>query len=418
MYKKARDVFVFYLDGMLKSKSHEQDVRILNDFMSEHRCLVLTRDITKSRQEYTNAYAIEQWQFNLPHLAFQKHIIIDFNTRIESIIYVSDDIDFITNALGSFSKTILINPAGIQMDYGRLPDLIFRNIRGFIKALGDGYWSLFGEGLILAPHIKQYKGNIGRTFIGDENQPIPVIYAGRYFGSNHYRSYIDFYSMSIRKNKDKGSALFKKFDNVFMRIFRAETLKICSLQKIDAICSIPDHTVSENECGRFAEMTSKIAKELSLDNIQPFLHRTTRQHSQKSTTSAKEREKNMKDSFTFDINLYEKKVILLDDILTSGSTLREASKTLFKAGASGIICAVLGVNQFSIDYWSNDDSLLSFHETNRLTGNSKSLKPFFSNPNTNKTTDYENAVSELYEKLNKSISSMENPYETDDDRLF
>ena len=126
----------------------------------------------------------------------------------------------------------------------------------------------------------------------------------------------------------------------------------------------------------------------------------------------------MKDSFTFDINLYEKKVILLDDILTSGSTLREASKTLFKAGASGIICAVLGVNQFSIDYWSNDDSLLSFHETNRLTGNSKSLKPFFSNPNTNKTIDYENAVSELYEKLNKSISSMGNPYETDDDRLF
>lgn len=99
MYKKARDVFVFYLDGMLRSKSHEQDVRILNDFMSEHRCLVLTRDIGKSRQEYTNAYAIEQWQFNLPHPAFQKHIITDFNTRIESIIYVSDDIDFITNAL-------------------------------------------------------------------------------------------------------------------------------------------------------------------------------------------------------------------------------------------------------------------------------------------------------------------------------
>ena len=29
MYKKDIDVFVFYLDGMLRSKSHEQDVRIL-----------------------------------------------------------------------------------------------------------------------------------------------------------------------------------------------------------------------------------------------------------------------------------------------------------------------------------------------------------------------------------------------------
>ena len=29
MYKKDIDVFVFYLDGMLRSKNHEQDVRIL-----------------------------------------------------------------------------------------------------------------------------------------------------------------------------------------------------------------------------------------------------------------------------------------------------------------------------------------------------------------------------------------------------
>ena len=91
------------------------------------------------------------------------------------------------------------------MDYGKLPDFSCRSIPTFINAIDSGQWNFLGEGLIYTPEIKQYRGKLGTTSIICENNTVPIIFAGRYFGMNHYRSYIDFYSMSLRKNKEQKS---------------------------------------------------------------------------------------------------------------------------------------------------------------------------------------------------------------------
>ena len=54
-------------------------------------------------------------------------------------------------------------------------------------------------------------------------------------------------------------------------------------------------------------------------------------------------------------NLEGKTVILLDDVVTTGSTLRECIKTLYKAGAETVISVVLAVNQFPGNYWSSTE---------------------------------------------------------------
>lgn len=58
--------------------------------------------------------------------------------------------------------------------------------------------------------------------------------------------------------------------------------------------------------------------------------------------SAKEREENVKGAFEADGAAFkDKTVLLIDDVLTTGSTVRECSKTLLKAGATVVFVATL-----------------------------------------------------------------------------
>lgn len=416
--KSISDFFVFYIDGILKQESNTHNIKLLNEFMEKHQCLILTKD-TDVKHKYPEKVPIEKWQFNLPSPAFQKHIITDFGVRIESIIYVSDNNDFIKNSLGSFSRTVLITPAINNEDYGFIPDFIYHSIKEFVELMDTGYPHFLGEGLINKPDAMRYEGKLGYTSIKCDNRNINVVFAGRYFGYRHYRSQTDFYSLAIRKNKDKSSMLYKRFNDVFMRLFRAETKRICEIEKIDAICSIPDHSPSEYKWGRFEGIANKIAEEFSFKDIHPFLHKANTQSSQKSLINAQDRKENTKNSIIVDKNLEGKNVIIIDDILTTGSRLQSAAHALFNAGASTVICAVLGVNQFATDYWiNNDTALTAFHNNYKLNGNSSTLQPFFKNLNTQKTESYNPVISNLYTQLNESMLTTKNRLYFDDDRLF
>ncbi|MBQ8940261.1 MAG: ComF family protein [Firmicutes bacterium] len=59
--------------------------------------------------------------------------------------------------------------------------------------------------------------------------------------------------------------------------------------------------------------------------------------------SEKERLKNLKDAFTVTGDVKDKKILLVDDIYTTGSTVNECAKTLIKAGAESVevICIAI-----------------------------------------------------------------------------
>ena len=174
---------------------------------------------------------------------------------------------------------------------------------------------------------------------------------------------------------------------------------------MDCICGIPDHLGSKS---RFENIISNIATKFSLENIQPYLGRRKSYSEQKSKTSAADRSTNIKGAFSCNINLNERKVILIDDILTTGATLTECADTLFKAGASEVIGAVLAANQLSRDYWLNAGTELKlFSTTYSLRGNAKNLTPFFTNLHTEETLDYNQACIRLQKNLNSEIIKAE-----------
>ncbi|MBL4773621.1 MAG: ComF family protein [Alcanivoracaceae bacterium] len=82
----------------------------------------------------------------------------------------------------------------------------------------------------------------------------------------------------------------------------------------------------------------EIAKELAklshrkLDTSLIRLKKTTMQ----AQLNLKQRAKNVNKAFNVKKNLISKKIILIDDVMTTGNTLRECAKTLFKAGASDV----------------------------------------------------------------------------------
>lgn len=414
------DFFVFYLDMTLESENGRQDALVLDSFMARHRSLILTSRIQEYRQMFPHAAAIGKWQANLPTPFFLKQLIQDFDARMESIAYVSDDFDFCRIASGSFATTMLINTVGLQdRDYGRIPDFTCSGVGEFAQAMESGTWRFFGEGIVFTDGKTIHRGKSGKTSIIVDGHQVNVKYAGRYFKPSHYRSCIDFYSLALRKNKDQTSRLYCRFDAVFLRIFRAMTRSICTNQHIDAICSIPDNRTQKQVGGRFAKMVVSLSAEFSIDNIQPFLHKNDNgQAPQKSMTSAMDRMENISGAFRCDISLKGRRVLVIDDIITTGSTLRECSRVLFEAGASEVTCAVLAANQFSTDYWFSDQTLEHFRTTHQLNGNSHNLRPFFTNTETGRTSNFNVTLAKLYDELNASVTALENPVQEDDDRGF
>ena len=407
-------LFVFYLDGYIRSDCPGVELEGLDWFMSRNDSLILTEYIEEWRTLCPHACAYEKWEFTQPSSYFQKRLMEKFGVGIRSIAYVSDDVDFIRNALGSFSMTVCISKDSKAIaDYGNVLDLVCHTINGFIHAIESCNWRFLGEGMIFNPREKPYIGKFGIAHIGKQGKRIPVVFAGRYFGLQHYRSCLDYYSFAIRKNKETGSRLFGKFDDIFQRLFQAESEWISRKMGSNAICSIPDHVRTDNSESRFSGIVNRIAKSLSLEDIQCHLHRVKDSPSQKSQLSATDRRYNTKGTLQCDISLKGKRIILLDDLLTSGATLEEGNRALREAGAEDVVCAVLAVNQYAREYWLNSDTAIrSFSGEYRMSGNASSLVPFFYFYG--KGLDYEKVVSELYSKLDAEILQIGNISSADD----
>ena len=66
-----------------------------------------------------------------------------------------------------------------------------------------------------------------------------------------------------------------------------------------------------------------------------------------SSIRAVERKRNVKGAFEVREDVARKRVILLDDVMTTGATVRECAKTLAKAGAEEIIVVILARSALS-----------------------------------------------------------------------
>ena len=91
-----------------------------------------------------------------------------------------------------------------------------------------------------------------------------------------------------------------------------------------------------------------IAKELSKKSNVPYLKNAilkVRQYKKQSLAKGKDRYKNVKGAFTINRKYHEflkgKRILLIDDVLTTGATMDECSKMLKKCDVFSVICSTL-----------------------------------------------------------------------------
>lgn len=110
-----------------------------------------------------------------------------------------------------------------------------------------------------------------------------------------------------------------------------------TLSGIDALVPVPMHRRSLLRRGNNHSqlLARKLARRLSLPCHNHYLIKTRDTPTQRSLTAA-ERRKNLRNAFAVIGDVSDKNIAIVDDVMTTGSTVNEIAKVLTKAGAKAV----------------------------------------------------------------------------------
>jgi ComF family protein len=134
----------------------------------------------------------------------------------------------------------------------------------------------------------------------------------------------------------------------YARLIASRITKLIDVKQVDMIMGVPLHRQKEFARGyNQAYLISKaLGRELGIRDGSRFLRRI-RSTSAQSLLDRHERHQNVKDAFcvTAPERVKGKSIILIDDIMTTGSTLEECCRMLKEAGAAEVTAAVVATGR-------------------------------------------------------------------------
>lgn len=167
----------------------------------------------------------------------------------------------------------------------------------------------------------------------------------------HVTGYIDIYALYDYRSRDGKSLIYdiKRYQNTIRdRIVAEKITEIIKqknlLKEHTYITTVPLTKISKkkrgfNQCERIAKI---IAKEMNIP-YREILTKKETNHKQSLSYSKKERFKNIQGSFGIHTKepLNNVNILIVDDIVTTGATLKEIQKTLYAAGVKS--CAAITI---------------------------------------------------------------------------
>lgn len=110
------------------------------------------------------------------------------------------------------------------------------------------------------------------------------------------------------------------------------------LTETDVILSVPLHRKKEKNRGfnQTHILCEKIAEGTGIPFLREGLERKRNTAAQSTLNSPEERRHNLRDAFGATRDFTDKRVLLVDDIFTTGSTCNECAKVLYRAGAKAV----------------------------------------------------------------------------------
>ncbi len=174
----------------------------------------------------------------------------------------------------------------------------------------------------------------------------------RKFSSNGIIS--DFVSLYVfEKDKELQDIIHSlKYSNKFLTgkflgsVLSAHLNKKISEWKINFIIPVPLHHLKKAERGynQSVYIAKGLGKGLNIPVAEGFIKRKKFTESQ-TTMNLKERQENIEGAFRAkrNLNLKEKNILLVDDVITTGSTIGECGKVLLNVGANKIYAVSVAI---------------------------------------------------------------------------
>lgn len=135
---------------------------------------------------------------------------------------------------------------------------------------------------------------------------------------------------------------------VFARFLKDKIKESDNLPNIDLILSVPLHKKKEQIRGynQAHLIANELSKLLEIEE-QPHILKRTKNTKTQSLLPKYKRQSNVKEAFVVidSSQIIGKNILLIDDIITTGSTLNECSRVLKEAGAKNIFVAVLATGR-------------------------------------------------------------------------
>ena len=380
-------------------------------FLENYFCCFLTFKEETNRlleEKCAGAIIIFEPQYTYvfaPGPAIHEKVLKGLRLATSEIAYVSKNINFIENALCFLSGTIWIkSDIFTYQNASNCPDLVFDSLTDLSNRLKNQMTTgRFGE-VMISPDTSVKRGYCQPVIFEVNNLMVVLFFLGRYYGYNHYMNQLHPYSTAIFWNKKKTSKAYGVFNVQFADFFTKLVKHIKNNIGVDCICHVPVRPGHDN---RFREIAEIVAKDNQVENISDSFVCIQDYETQKGLTEAERRE-NIRGVFEFHGRLQGKKIVLLDDIITTGATVEECIYVLRKAGAADVSVVVLAINQIGRTYWSsNQPSVICPKCGNRmhLLVNSNNQSFFYLCYDCKNIIGYEAGRTQLIEKVNQEFKS-------------
>ena len=239
--------------------------------------------------------------------------------------------------------TILLVPPGTaRVDFFKnMPDFYIEKAAALVPILEGHNVGFLGEYLSAEEHcIIRPKSPFDGTF-GILDRGMGLCFAGRYYGSADPRHQFHALSLRIINSKNYPEKQAECFSKIYSRLILGAVKT-----GFDYVACVPPRPGQSN---RIAKLASKLPEteffeqnKIGNERINFDLLTCIRDYDSIKGLGTAGRAREVENAFSCSSNVKGKRIVVLDDVHTTGATLNECTRTLTNAGAIDVTQVVLG----------------------------------------------------------------------------
>lgn len=283
-----------------------------------------------------------------------------------------------------------------RYNYKIAPDYICHDVKALDDIITGKNGGFFAEA-IMENEIKDKYFYLLKNNCEVDGKVFPIWAGGRYFAQGTAQAHYHLLSSKIISNKRDGREFIS-----FSKIFYKMITNYINLNENLVVTAVPPKPGKKN---RFNRVLDNICQHLKIENGINYLY-CNEDYGNNKIRGAQDRIKSLDGVFSLahNVNVKGRDVVIIDDVLASGATIKEIAKILFEAGVNSVTAFVIGINQLT-SQWRNVRFIplkcpICGGELN-LRINNRNLTPFYgceNYPNCRYTMNYDDGYKKIKEQ--------------------